>query len=106
MHLFHRRRETFNCLLASIISILCYNVAADALKKADALLWFAPYETLSRYLAFRFFSFPSSTHLLFYRWEEPLSVQRDSNAAFVNIWKSWRGLELTRAGSISKMNAI
>lgn len=51
MHLFHHGRETFNFLLASMISILCYNVAADA------LLWFAPYKTLSCCLAFLFFSF-------------------------------------------------
>lgn len=57
MHLFHHRRDTFNCFLASVISNLCYNVRADALKKADALLWFAPYETLSRCLAFRFVTF-------------------------------------------------
>lgn len=57
MHLFHHRRDTFNCFLASIISIICYNLRADALKKAGALLWFAPYETLSRCLAFLFVSF-------------------------------------------------
>lgn len=65
MHLFNLRRDTFNCLLASIISILCYNVAADALKKADALLWFAPCETLSRCLAFLSVSF-NFLHLLIY----------------------------------------